>query len=118
MVWMEPLLRPPPLPAALESMQHTAGSGGGGSEGGAGLGAEAGRLASAELPLFPRPGLPVLSHPAPSTSLGTLGSLGRVGAIRYPGLGQGIICLDVTSFLSLSFPICKRMNCFKDPFQF
>lgn len=23
MVWMEPLLRPPPLPAALESMQHT-----------------------------------------------------------------------------------------------
>lgn len=30
MVWMEPLLRPPPLPAALESMQHTAGAVGAG----------------------------------------------------------------------------------------
>lgn len=40
MVWMEPLLRPLPLPAALESMQHAAGMGEDRSEGGADLGAK------------------------------------------------------------------------------
>lgn len=87
MVWMEPLLRPPPLPAALESMQHTAGSGGGGSEAGAGLGAEGAGWPPQSSLSSPGQASQFCHTPPPAQAWGTLGSLGRVGAIRYPELG-------------------------------